>query len=120
MGAPFAASCSSKNGLLMHESIAFNHALDVKKTEVVDSQWFVKSFIFRIIGRERKIFSTDGLLVGAKFRIFLTKVVAAAFIYALFEVFLLCKQEPIYNNMFMREICIIWSFETPFPNLLAP
>ena len=104
----------------MHESIAFTRAKDVKKTEVFDCQRFTKMLIFRIIGRERKIFSTDGLLVGAKFRIFLTKVVAAAFIYALFEVFQLCKQEPLYNNMFMREICIIWLFEMPFPNLLAP
>ena len=56
----------------MHESIAFTRAKDVKKTEAADYQRLTEILIFRIIGRERKKFSTDGLLVGVKFRINLT------------------------------------------------
>jgi hypothetical protein len=46
MTVSFAASWWLKRGFLLHESYALTQSKNVKKTEVVDNQWFEKMLFF--------------------------------------------------------------------------
>lgn len=57
MTVSFAASWWLKRGFLLHESYALTQSKNVKKTEVVDNQWFEKMLFFCVF--RTKIFSVS-------------------------------------------------------------